>query len=80
MIFVFIYIKKRKIMIISENIVRGIIEEELTKSDVNSMISDKMSSQEFKRKVKAITADVVNELFKILWQRNTLWKSSVANN
>lgn len=67
-------------MIISENIVRGIIEEELTKSDVNSMISDKMSSQEFKRKVKAITADVVNELFKILWQRNTLWKSSVANN
>lgn len=65
---------------ISENIVRGIIEEELTKSDVNSMISDKMSSQEFKRKVKAITADVVNELFKILWQRNTLWKSSVANN
>jgi hypothetical protein len=67
-------------MMISENIVRGIIEEELTKSDVNSMISDKMSSQEFKRKVKAITADVVNELFKILWQRNTLWKSSVANN
>lgn len=67
-------------MIISENIVRGIIEEELTKSDVNSMISDKMSSQEFKRKVKSITADVVNELFKILWQRNTLWKSSVANN
>lgn len=67
-------------MIISGKIVRGIIEEELTKSDVNSMISDKMSSQEFKRKVKAITADVVNELFKILWQRNTLWKSSVANN
>ena len=66
-------------MIISENIVRNIIEEELTKSDVNSMITDKMSSQEFKKKVKSIAADVVNELFKILWQRNTLWKSSVAN-
>jgi hypothetical protein len=66
-------------MIISESIVRNIIEEELTKSDVNSMITDKMSSQEFKRKVKGIAADVVNELFKILWQRNTLWKSSVAN-
>lgn len=66
-------------MTISESLVKNIIEEELSRSDVNNIISDKLSSQDFKKKVKSIAADVVNELFKILWQRNTLWKSSVAN-
>lgn len=65
-------------MIINESAIKDIIEEELTRSDVNSIISDKMSSQEFKKKVKELASEVVNELFKILWQRNTLWKSSVV--
>lgn len=65
-------------MIINESVIKDIIEEELTRSDVNSIISDKMSSQEFKKKVKELASEVVNELFKILWQRNTLWKSSVV--
>lgn len=65
-------------MTINENVIKDIIEEELTRSDVNSIISDKMSSQEFKKKVKELASEVVNELFKILWQRNTLWKSSVV--
>ena len=65
-------------MKINESVIKDIIEEELTRSDVNSIISDKMSSQEFKKKVKELASEVVNELFKILWQRNTLWKSSVV--
>ena len=65
-------------MTINESVIKNIIEEELTRSDVNSIISDKMSSQEFKKKVKELASEVVNELFKILWQRNTLWKSSVV--
>ena len=65
-------------MIINESVIKDIIEEELTRSDVNSIISDKISSQEFKKKVKELASEVVNELFKILWQRNTLWKSSVV--
>lgn len=65
-------------MTINENVIKDIIEEELTRSDVNSIISDKISSQEFKKKVKELASEVVNELFKILWQRNTLWKSSVV--
>lgn len=65
-------------MTINESVIKYIIEEELTRSDVNSIISDKMSSQEFKKKVKELASEVVNELFKILWQRNTLWKSSVV--
>lgn len=59
----------------------NLITEELTKSDVKSMISNsidsKISSREFEKKVKELAADVLNELFRILWQRNNMWKSSV---
>lgn len=70
-------------MRIDENTLYKIINEELSKSDVSSMIiskfEEKLSSREFKKKVKEIAADVVNEIFKILWQRNSFWKSAVSN-
>lgn len=66
----------------NEKTLQRIISEELTKSEVNSMISSKinstLSSREFKQKVKELSSDVVNELFKLLWQRNNIWKSSVS--
>lgn len=80
---IFIYNKKMLIMRLNEQILRGIIEEELTKSEVSSLIANKiddnLSSAAFKKKVKELASDVVSELFKILWQRNGFWKSSVAN-
>ena len=64
----------------NEKKLQRIISEELSKSDVNSMINSKidsaLSSREFKQKVKELSADVVNELFKILWQKNNFWKST----
>ena len=58
-----------------------LITEELTKSEVNSMITNKidsnLSSRDFKKKVKEIAVEVVDELFKILYQRNNIWKSSL---
>ena len=69
-------------MEINESVLQRIISDELSKSDVNSMISSKLSSalssREFKQKVKELSADVVGELFKLLWQRNNIWKSSVS--
>ena len=66
----------------NEKKLQQIISEDLTKSEVNSMISSKLnstlSSREFKQKVKELSADVVNELFKLLWQRNNFWKSGVS--
>jgi len=66
----------------NEAVLRRIIAEELSKSDVNSMISSKISStltsREFKKAVKELSADVVNELFKILWQRNNFWKQNAS--
>lgn len=61
---------------------KNIITEELTKSEINSMISSKIASSlksnEFKKAVKELSCDVVNEIFKLLWQRNNFWKSSAA--
>lgn len=61
--------------------IRQIIREELTKNDVNNIVQSKLSSHlnsnELKKKVKEITADVVSNLFKILWQRDNFWKGSV---
>ena len=58
-----------------------ILQEELSKSDVTSMINSKLSSslnsKDFEKKVKEISSEVINNLFKILWQRNTFWKNSV---
>lgn len=66
-------------MLITENALKNIIEEELSRSDVNSILNDKINSADFKKKIKQISAEVVNELFKILWQRNSIWKSSVSS-
>ena len=80
---IFIYNKKMLIMRLDEQILRSIIEEELTKSEVSSLIANKiddnLSSAAFKKKVKELASDVVSELFKILWQRNSFWKTSVVN-
>jgi hypothetical protein len=66
----------------NKNKLQQIIMEELSKSYVNSMISSKinstLSSREFKQKVKELSSQVVSELFKILWQRDNFWKSTVS--
>lgn len=58
-----------------------IITEELSRSDVNSMIASKLdsnlSSNDFKKKVKEIAASVVEELFKTLWQKKTFWATDI---
>lgn len=63
--------------------IRQIINEELTKNEVNNMIQSKLQSHlksnDFKKKVKEISAAVLSDVFKILWQRNNFWKSSVSN-
>ena len=69
-------------MAVNENRLYSIINEELSKADVSSLINQKISSElsssDFKRKIREISADVVSELFKILWQRNNTWKSAVS--
>lgn len=66
---------------ISNKRLHRIIQEELSKTEVNSMIDRKLDnsldSRDFKDAVKKISASVISELFKTLWQRNSTWISAV---
>lgn len=68
-------------MIANTNKLYQIINEEMTKSEISSLISSKigsnLSSKDFEKRVKEITASVMSELFKLLWQRESFWKNSV---
>ena len=59
-----------------------IIIEDMTKSEVNSIVQSKIDnfvkSKEMEKKVKELASDVVSELFKVLWQRNNMWKSTIS--
>lgn len=71
---------KTKQNLMEEKIIR-IINEEMSKSEITSLIASKidsnMSSKDFEKKVKEITSSVINELFKLLWQRNSFWKDTI---
>ena len=60
----------------------NILKEDMTKSEVNSIVKNQMdstlSSKDFEKRIKEIAADVLNDLFKILWQRNSTWKSNIS--
>lgn len=67
---------------ILENRIDQIITEELSKSEVNSIIANKISSsydtKEFERKVKEIVADAIEDLYKTLFNRSSSWKGGVV--
>lgn len=58
-----------------------LIVEEVTKSEIRSMIaSDRetmLNSKEFKDRVKDISAKVLEELYKILWTRKSFWSEPI---
>ena len=58
------------------------LSEDISKSDIKKIVRQEIdnafSSREFEKIVSEISSDVVNELFKILWQRNNFWKKSVT--
>lgn len=58
-----------------------LIVEEVTKSEIKSMISSDresmLNSKEFKDRVKEISAKVLEELYKILWTRKSFWSEPI---
>lgn len=63
---------------LTEEKIRSILHEELTKSEVNKIVDDKIDrhikSKELKDKVSDIVADVIDEFFRNLWTKNAFWK------
>ena len=50
----------------------SLITEEMKKSDIMNIINN---DKDFEKRVKKITADVVTELFRVLWQHNSIFKA-----
>lgn len=53
--------------------IKSIILEELSCSDKSDLLKD----NDFKRRVKEITADVLEQFFKEMWTRKGMWKNSL---
>lgn len=63
--------------------IRRIVNEELTKSDVQSMIDseleDFLKERQFKKMVREITADVIDDFFQQMWHKKGFWKNTLKN-
>lgn len=55
--------------------------EEINKSDVESIVSDRISSKlrssDFEKRIKEIVADSIENLYKTLYYRSNSWKSGI---
>ena len=67
---------------VSESRISQIINEEINKTEVESIVSNRISSaynsRDFKKAVKEISAEVIEDLFKTLWNRSSMWKGGIT--
>ena len=67
---------------LNESRIDRIISEEISKADVNNAIASKLSSsydsREFKRAVKEIVADAIEDLYRTLFNRSSSWRGGVV--
>ena len=67
---------------VSDKRISQIINEEISKTEVESIVSNRLSSaydsRDFKKAVREISAEVIEDLFKTLWNRSSSWKGGVT--
>ena len=67
---------------ISDERIKQIINEEISKTEVEAIVSRKiessLDSKDFKKAVKEVTADVIEDLFRTLWNRSSTWRGGVT--
>lgn len=60
-----------------------IINEELTKQEVRSVIAGELDAllkeKEFKKAVRRIASDVLDDFFREMWRKKGFWKNAVQN-
>ena len=59
-------------MVLNRQQITEIITEEIVKSDLVKFIKN---DRDFEKRVKEIAADVVTELFRVLWQHNAIFRT-----
>lgn len=66
---------------ITERQLANIILEELTRSDVRTIIDSELdsypSNTKFKKEVRTIVVDVLEDFFKEMWRKNGFWKGAL---
>ena len=66
---------------VSDKRIKEIINEEINKTEVESIVSNRISSvydsNEFKKAVRKVAADVIEDLYKTLWNRSSSWKGGI---
>jgi hypothetical protein len=67
---------------INESRIDKIISEEISKTDVERTVASKLASsydsREFKRAVKEIVADAIEDLYRTLFNRSSSWRGGVV--
>ena len=67
---------------INENRIDQIISEEISKADVDRAVASKLASsydsREFKRAVRDVVADALEDLYRTLYNRSSSWRGGVA--
>ncbi|MCD8207761.1 MAG: hypothetical protein LUD72_07480 [Bacteroidales bacterium] len=67
---------------INEKLVRSLVREELTKTEVKAMIDDKidelLKKRDFEKKVKEYTGDVLINLWRYLYNQRGFVKGGVS--
>lgn len=67
----------------NENRIRHMVLEELSKQEVRNIIDSKLNDyikeREFKKAVRQVAADVLEDFFKEAWRKNGFWKNQLKN-
>lgn len=46
---------------------------------IDSKLDSYIKERDFKKEVRKITADVIEDFFKEMWRKNGFWKNSLKN-
>ena len=67
---------------INESRIDQIISEEISKTDVDRAVASKLASsydsREFKKAVRDVVADALEDLYRTLYNRSSSWRGGVA--
>lgn len=60
---------------------RSPLNEEMTKTEITNIVMTKLNGfindRKLEKKIKQVAADVIDELFKTLWQKRSYWKNDI---
>ena len=70
-------------MKVTDEVIREMLKEELSKQEVRSMIDDKLASyakdRELKKQIRNMAVDVIDDFFHEMWRKNGFWKNPLKN-